>query len=231
MSSNTALIVVDMQHDFCHPQGGLYVPGAIDCVPLINQLLDSSKIKYKVATKDWHPQDHVSFASNHAGKEPFTSFVEIPNYVAGKPEDTMQQRLWPDHCVQNTKGAELLPDLHMNKVDLIIEKGADQRVEMYSAFADSFGNLTAGKGGVNHDLAAKLKEANIDTVFVVGVAGDYCVNWTAVDAAKAGFKTYVIEEGQSSVSADSWKETCEGFTKKGVTLVHEKEDLIQSLLA
>ncbi|KAF7846298.1 hypothetical protein BT93_L4654 [Corymbia citriodora subsp. variegata] len=230
MASKIALIVVDMQHDFCHPQGSLSVSGAMECVPLVNRLLDSRKISYKVATKDWHPQNHISFASNHDGKEPFTSFIQMSNHVGGKPDEKMQQRLWPDHCVQKTKGSELLSELHLGKVDLIIEKGSDERVEMYSAFSDSFGNMTAGRGGVNYDLTAKLKEQSIDDVYVVGIAGDYCVNYTALDAAKAGFKTYVIEDGQRCVSADSWKDVCQGFIKGGVTVVGEQEHVVQSLL-
>lgn len=202
----------------------------MDTLPMINQLLNSSSFVYKVATKDWHPQDHISFASNHPGKEPFESFIEVSNHVAGKPDEKMQQRLWPDHCVQNTKGAELLPDLDQSKLDLIVEKGTSSQVEMYSGFSDSFGNLTAGDGGVSHDLAQLLRDQGITDVYCVGIAGDYCVNYTALDAAKAGFKTYVIEEGQRCVDASAWPAVLEGFQSGGVQVVKQDSEVVKQLL-
>lgn len=201
-------------------------------LPLINKLLDSKAFKYKVATKDWHPLNHISFASNHAepDNKPFESFIEMKNVVANKPHETMMQRLWPTHCVKGTKGAELLPELHNDKLDLIVEKGTDERVEMYSAFSDSFGNLTAGKGGVTHDLAERLREEGITDVYCVGVAGDYCVNYTAIDSAKAGFTTYLIEEGQRCVDPQTWPHVKEGLRKRKVELIHESSELVQRLL-
>ena len=99
----------------------------------------------------------------------------MKNLVAGKPKETMKQRLWPVHCVQSTPGSDIIDEIDMSKVDLVIHKGMDARVEMYSAFSDSFGNLTAGQGGVSHDLESILKEKGISHVYVVGLAGDYCV--------------------------------------------------------
>lgn len=116
----------------------------------------------------------------------------------------MKQRLWPDHCVQGTAGADIVEGILTEKVDLFIKKGMDSRVEMYSAFADSFGNLTAGSGGVSDDLEKIMKQQNIDEVFVVGVAGDYCVKYTALDAAKAGFKVFLVEDAQRCVDSAGW---------------------------
>lgn len=204
----------------------------MDTVSLINQLLASEKFKVKVATKDWHPQGHISFAANHPepNNKPFESFIEMSNHVANKPDEKMQQRLWPVHCVQNTKGAELLPELDTSKIDLIIEKGSDERVEMYSAFSDSFGNLTAGKGGVNHDLAQVLKDKSISEVYCVGIAGDYCVNFTAADSAKAGFKTYVIEEGQRCVDPNAWSQVKSTLEDAGVIMVGQDSAEVKHLL-
>jgi hypothetical protein len=99
----------------------------------------------------------------------------MKNLVGGKPEEKMKQRLWPVHCVQSTPGSDFIDEIDINKVDLVIHKGMDARVEMYSAFSDSFGNLTAGQGGVSHDLESILKDKGISHVYVVGLAGDYCV--------------------------------------------------------
>lgn len=200
-------------------------------VPLINKLLASNVIKYKVATKDWHPQNHISFASNHPepNNKPFESFVEMSNHVGNKPDEKMQQRLWPDHCIQGSKGAELLPELNQDNIDLIVEKGSDERVEMYSAFSDSFGNLTAGEGGVNHDLAKVLREQRVTHVYCVGIAGDYCVNFTALDAAKAGFTTYVVEEAQKCVDPGAWESIRDGFRSGNVEVVSENSDQVQRL--
>lgn len=205
----------------------------MDTLPLINKLLDSNVLTYKVATKDWHPTSHISFASNHPepNNKPFESFIEMSNLVADKPHEKMQQRLWPVHCVQNTKGAELLPNLKKEKIDLVVEKGSDERVEMYSAFCDSFGNLTAGKGGVNHDLAGIFRERGVTDVYVVGIAGDYCVNFTARDSAKAGFKTYVIDEGQRCVDPGSWPELQKELRSSGVEVVSQDSEEVQKLFS
>ncbi|RMZ76226.1 hypothetical protein DV738_g5055, partial [Chaetothyriales sp. CBS 135597] len=208
MASAAALIVVDMQKDFCPPDGSLAVAGGRETIPLINSLLASPGFVVKVATQDFHPKDHVSFASNHPGpnNKPFESLVEIKNLVANKPEETMLQRLWPDHCVQGTAGAEFVEGLDLDNVDVFVQKGMDSRVEMYSAFADSFGNLTGGAGGVNLDLAKTLKQRGVTQVYVVGLAGDFCVKFTALDAAKAGFEVIVIEDAQRCVDPGAWNQ-------------------------
>ncbi|KIV82799.1 hypothetical protein PV11_04878 [Exophiala sideris] len=206
MSFMPALIVVDMQNDFCPPDGSMAIAGGRDIVALINQLVASPKFALKVATQDWHPENHVSFATNHSAPDnkPYESFVVVKNLVGHNPEETMRQRLWPVHCIQHTKGADIIEEIDQSRFDIIVKKGMDSRVEMYSAFTDSFGNLTAGSGGVNIDVDQVLKTHQITHVYVVGVAGDYCVKDTALGSARAGFVTYLIEDAQRCVDPEGW---------------------------
>jgi nicotinamidase-related amidase len=186
---------------------------------MINDLL-SLPFAFKIATQDFHPANHISFASNHPGAKPFETFIDMKNLVGGKPEETMKQRLWPVHCVQGTIGSDIIDEIDKSEVDMTIRKGMDSRVEMYSAFSDSFGNLTAGQGGVSHDLESILKEKQISHVYVVGLAGDYCVKATAVDAAKAGFESYVIEEAQRCVDhSQGWNDAKSDFEKMRVGVI------------
>jgi nicotinamidase-related amidase len=184
-----------------------------DIAPVVNSLL-KLPFHLKVATKDWHPQDHISFASNHAAPNnvAFTTEISITN-----PSDDTQTettRLWPDHCVQGTKGAELVPELDIGRIDHVVEKGQDQRVEMYSAFADPFETHVSKSG-----LEDKLKAANITHVYCVGLAMDYCVKYTALDAAKAGFKTYVVSEGTKAVNPADWETVKEILNNSGVNMI------------
>lgn len=153
----------------------------------------------------------------------------MSNLVANKPDQKMQQRLWPVHCVQGTEGAELVPELDKDKIDLVVEKGTDERVEMYSALADCFGNLTAGKGGVSHDVAQVLREQGITHVYCVGVAGNYCVKYTALDAVKAGFTTYVIAEAQRCLDKSAWLDAQQEFREGHVEVVSVKDEQVQRL--
>ncbi|KAK7897758.1 NAD(+) salvage pathway protein [Exophiala xenobiotica] len=232
MAFRPTLIVVDLQNDFCPPDGSLAVTGGRDIVPLVNRLLASSKFVLKVATQDWHPNDHVSFASNHAApnNKPFTSFIDMKNLVANKPEQTMKQQLWPVHCVQQTNGAEIIDEIDLSQIDTTVKKGMDSRVEMYSAFSDSFGNMTAGAGGVNLDLADLLKAKAITHVYVVGLAGDYCVKDTALGSAKAGFATYVIEEAQRCVDPTAWPDVKAELSQGSVSLVSVESDEVKRVL-
>ncbi|KAJ9502773.1 NAD(+) salvage pathway protein [Exophiala xenobiotica] len=232
MAFRPTLVVVDLQNDFCPPDGSLAVTGGRDIVPLVNRLLASSKFVLKIATQDWHPEDHVSFASNHAApnNKPFTSFIDMKNLVANKPEQTMKQRLWPVHCVQQTNGAEIIDEIDLSKIDTFVKKGMDSRVEMYSAFSDSFGNMTAGAGGVNLDLADLLKAKAITHVYVVGLAGDYCVKDTALGSAKAGFATYVIEEAQRCVDPAAWPDVKAELSQGSVSLVNVESDEVKRVL-
>lgn len=180
----------------------------------------------KVATQDYHPADHISFAANHPppNNKPFESFIDMRNLVADRPAQTMKQRLWPVHCVQGTKGAEIIQEIDQSKVDVTVQKGMDSRVEMYSAFSDSFGNMTAGRGGVSHDLANLLRAQEISHVYVVGLAGDYCVKDTALGAAKAGFTTYVMEDAQRCVDLGTWPEVKASLSKGSVTVISSEGD-------
>lgn len=207
--------------------------GARDTIPLINKLLKSPSFSFKVATQDYHPMDHISFAINHEApnNKPFESFVDMPNLVANRPEQTMKQRLWPVHCVLGTKGAEIVEGILVDKVDFFVKKGMDSRVEMYSAFADSFGNLTSGAGGVSVDLDKIFKDRGIETLFVVGVAGDYCVKHTALDAAKAGFKVFVIEDAQRCVDPAEWQNVKKEFADASVKVVTMDSTDVQKVLS
>lgn len=207
-----ALIIVDFQEDFCPPNGSLAVTNGRDILPTLNKLLDLP-FTLKIATKDWHPADHISFASNHVGKKPFVDFTTVINPT--NADETYETRLWPDHCIQNTKGAELVPELDVKKVHNVVEKGQRKEVEMYSAFYDPLEKPRVSDSG----LAAVLREAGITDVYVVGLAADYCVKATAMDAAKEGFKTYIIEEGTRPVDEDLWKEVQVELASKGVGLV------------
>ncbi|KAK5000836.1 NAD(+) salvage pathway protein [Elasticomyces elasticus] len=191
---NPALIVVDLQEDFCPPNGALAVAGGREIAPIINSLL-TLPFTTRIATKDYHPRAHISFASNHPppDNKPFESIITIANPY--NPSETQTSRLWPDHCVQGTPGAELIQELDAKNIQHVVEKGKDERVEMYSAFTDPFENPSVSTS----ELAKILREAQTTHVFVTGLATDYCVKHTAIDAAKEGFKTYVVKDAVRGV--------------------------------
>jgi nicotinamidase-related amidase len=198
------------------------VDGGRDIVPTINELL-ALPFALKIATKDFHPRDHISFASNHSApnNKPFESTAVIKNPL--NPDETQETRLWPDHCIQGTKGAELLPELDASKIDHIVEKGQDKRVEMYSAFADPFKSPSIAQS----ELAKTLRDAGITDVYVVGLAADYCVKYTAIDSQKEGFKTWVIRDATKAVDPSSLDEVHEEYEKLGVSVIgmHDVEVL------
>lgn len=193
--------------------------GGRDIIPTVNKLLDLPFV-IKVATKDWHPADHISFASNHTGKQPFTDFTTVVN--PSNASETYETRLWPDHCIQDTKGAELIPELDMKKIDKVVEKGQVKEVEMYSAFYDPLEKPRVSDSG----LASVLRENGVTDVYVVGLAFDYCVKCTAVDAAKEGFRTVVVAEGTRAVDPSTWDEVKEELKGKGVEVVSMEGDEI-----
>lgn len=174
-----ALIIVDYQNDFL-PGGPLGVPGGDEIVEPVNRLIQDADLV--VATQDWHPADHGSFASNHAGKSPF----EVVDWNGSV------QTLWPDHCVQGSKGAELAGSLDWNRVEAVIRKGTDPGIDSYSAFYDNGHLRSTG-------LAGYLRERATDEVVVVGLATDYCVKFTALDAKECGFSTTVVTEASRGV--------------------------------
>jgi nicotinamidase/pyrazinamidase len=193
------LIVVDVQN--CFVDGGtLPVKGGAQVVPVINKL--AASFENVVVTQDWHTPGHASFASTHAGKKPFET--------AQMPYGT--QVLWPDHCVQGSDDAALLKDLKLPTAQLIIRKGFHKDVDSYSAFEEADRRTATG-------LGAYLKARGIDTVFVTGLATDFCVAWTALDARKLGFNVYVIEDATRGIDlngslAAAWKQMTEAGVKR-----------------
>ncbi len=170
-----ALVLVDIQNDFC-PGGALAVTAGDEVVAVANAW--SSRVDLVVATQDWHPPTHESFASQHTGKLP-GSFIELHG---------LPQVLWPDHCVQGTSGAEFHPDLNMAPVEAIFRKGTDPTVDSYSGFFDNGKRKDTG-------LAAYLKGRGVTRVYVLGLATDYCVKFTALDARACGFETVLLKDG------------------------------------
>ncbi|EJF62375.1 isochorismatase family hydrolase [Dichomitus squalens LYAD-421 SS1] len=222
-----ALLVVDIQEDFCPPEGALAVEGGRDIVPLINDLLQLPFV-LKVATKDHHPPDHVSFASNHPGAQPFVSTTTIVN--PANPRETYETRLWPAHCVVGTPGNALVPELDAARVGHVVLKGREPRVEMYSAFRSPLRDPPLASAV--SDLAEQLAAARATDVFVVGLAGDYCVKNTALDSARLGWRTYVVEEGTRCVGGDrAWAETVAEMRAEGVEVVHADGPEVESVKA
>ncbi|KAA8647369.1 hypothetical protein EYZ11_008543 [Aspergillus tanneri] len=219
-----ALVVVDMQEDFCPPNGPLAVSEARSLAPIINSLLAHPGFVTRVATQDYHPSNHISFAHNHPGpnNRPFESVVDMVNPAPGKQNETKPQRLWPAHCVQGTKGVDIIPEIDTSSIDLYVKKGMHSQVEMYSAFADAFGNNDPAVTckSVDADLASYLTEKGISAVFVVGLAGDFCVKHTAIGAAKVGFRSYVLEDATRCIDAGfGWEEAKKELTAAGVSII------------
>ena len=169
------LLLVDLQNDFL-PGGALAVPRGDEVIPVAN--LVQLHFDRVVATQDWHPADHGSFAQNHPGKQP-GEVVELGG---------QQQILWPTHCVQGSAGAELAPDLERPKIQKVFFKGVDPEVDSYSAFFDNAAQRSTG-------LCEYLRATGTSEVYILGLATDYCVKFSALDAAMLGFATYVIEDG------------------------------------
>lgn len=174
-----ALIIVDVQNDFC-PGGALAVPEGDQVVPIINRL--QPHFELVVATKDWHPPDHLSFAANH-GKTP-GEVIEL---------NQRPQVLWPNHCVQGTKGAEFVPQLDRSRIARVFQKGAERGVDSYSGFFDNDGRTSTGLGDY-------LREQGVEQVYLCGLATDYCVKFTALDALRLGFEVYLIEDACRGVN-------------------------------
>jgi nicotinamidase/pyrazinamidase len=172
-SPMNALILVDLQNDFL-PGGALAVPRGDEVIALANAL--EKKFELVVATKDWHPADHVSFAATHPGKKP-GEIVAL---------ETGEQVLWPVHCVRQTAGAELAPGLNKHPIRRVFAKAVDSKLDCYSGFYD-VGRRSTG-------LAEYLRERGVGEVYILGLATDYCVKATALDAVQLGFKSWVIED-------------------------------------
>jgi nicotinamidase/pyrazinamidase len=184
------LLLVDIQNDFC-PGGALGVPEGDQIVPVVNALLRSGQYDLAIATKDWHPADHVSFADNHAGRSIFEQIQ-----LASGP-----QTLWPRHCVQGTHGAELHGDLAADRLDYIVEKGTDAEVDSYSGFFDNGQQRETRLRCILEQEAAKrgLRLSEVELT-VCGLALDYCVAATVRDALRLGIETEVVVDGTRSVN-------------------------------
>ncbi len=200
-----ALILVDIQNDFL-PGGALAVPRGDEVVPAANRIMPLYKLV--VATQDWHPADHLSFASQHPGK----SIGEITT-VGG-----LTQRLWPDHCVQGTPGAEFAADLDVRAIDHVVRKGTDRRIDSYSGFFDNDHRQATGLGDY-------LLDRGVTAVDIMGLATDYCVKFTALDAVGLGFQARLLAEGCRGVELASGdcKQAINQMKEAGVQIEKENQ--------
>ncbi|WP_448693688.1 bifunctional nicotinamidase/pyrazinamidase [Pseudomonas rhizophila] len=196
----TALVVIDVQNDFI-PGGQLAVPGGDEIVPLINRL--GRSFRQVILAQDWHPAGHASFASSHPDKQPF-DLIQLPYG---------EQKLWPDHCIQGTQGAALHPALDLPHAQLIIRKGCNPDIDSYSAFMEADRQTPTG-------LTGYLKERGIDTVYMVGLALDFCVMFSALDARAAGFNAFVVLDACRGIDIDgSMEAAIRRMQQAGVALI------------
>ncbi|MCG8306299.1 MAG: bifunctional nicotinamidase/pyrazinamidase [Cytophagales bacterium] len=193
-----ALIVVDIQNDFL-PGGALAVKDGDQIISTVNELMH--KFDLVVATQDWHPKDHGSFASNHNGRK---AGDEIELYG-------LNQILWPDHCVQNTHGAEFSEKLEITRFDKVVRKGTDILIDSYSGFFDNGRKKDTG-------LNDYLKSHHVEVVFVVGLATDYCVKFTAIDAVELGYRTFIVPDATKAVNLQQgdFERSIDELVSKGV---------------
>ncbi len=204
-----ALLVTDVQNDFC-PGGALAIPDGDRVVPVINRLTELFEVV--LHTQDWHPAGHHSFASSHKDKEPFDVI----------PLDYGDQVLWPDHCVQGTDGAAFHPELNITRSQLVLRKGFRKEIDSYSAFFENDQKTVTGLGGY-------LRNRGIKTLYVTGLAADFCVKWTVLDAMKEGFHVNIVEDAVRGIDLDgslkqAWKEMLGAGARKisSDTLLHHK---------
>lgn len=198
----TVLLAVDVQNDFC-PGGSLAVPDGDAVVPVVNAL--GRRFRHVVLTQDWHPAGHASFASSHPGRKPFET-IEL---------DYGPQVLWPDHCVQGTAGAVFHAGLDVPHAEAVIRKGFRRGIDSYSGFIEADRQARTG-------LEGYLRERGIARVVVAGLATDFCVSWTAQDAARAGFETIVVEDACRAIDLDgsldrAWAEMAAAGIKRVTT--------------
>jgi nicotinamidase/pyrazinamidase len=194
-----ALLAIDLQNDF-YENGALAVPQASEINAKVNELLESDKYKLIVASQDWHPASHLSFASNH-NQEPFTPYSD---------DQGLGPVLWPDHCIQQSEGARFNSEIKTVQFDYIMRKGKDREVDSYSAFQDNDGS--------DLGLAGLLKSLAVDEVDIVGLAFDYCVKYTAQDSIKNGFKTNIILAGTRAVNPDKVEKLKAELKAAGINL-------------
>jgi nicotinamidase/pyrazinamidase len=198
-----ALIIVDVQNDFL-PGGALAVKNGDAVIPVINAL--QGHFDLVVATQDWHPADHKSFASSHPDKKVFEEIML----------DGLLQVLWPDHCVQETNGAEFSSLLNTKKIEAIFRKGMDKNIDSYSGFFDNGKKKATG-------LGAYLKGRGVTTIYVTGLAADYCVNFTAADGLELGFKSIIISDATRAIDEENYKNVMGKFVAEGGRLLNSSE--------
>jgi nicotinamidase/pyrazinamidase len=203
-TSQDVLLVIDVQNDFC-PSGALAVADGDAVIDPILRV--APRFEHIVLTQDWHPKGHSSFASAHAGKHPFEQ-IKV-NYG--------MQTLWPDHCVQGSKGAEFHPALHLTQAELILRKGFRPQIDSYSAFFENDRVTATG-------LAGYLRDRNLTRVFLVGLAYDFCVGYSALDARRLGLEVFVLRDACRAIDLDGSVEKMEAeFSKSGVKLLASAE--------
>jgi nicotinamidase/pyrazinamidase len=196
-SATDALLVIDLQNDFC-PGGALAVAGADEIVPIVNSL--GSRFSHVILTQDWHPRGHISFASSHRGAKMYAA-IEAP-YGS--------QTLWPDHCVQGTRGADFHPALSVPHAELILRKGFRAGIDSYSAFLENDHVTPTG-------LAGYLRERGLERLFLCGLAYDFCVRHSAIDGTALDFECLVIEDASRAVGLPGAVEAADqAFAEAGV---------------
>ena len=202
-SGKRALLIVDVQNGFC-ANGNLPVPGGEEVVPEINRLIAEGDYDFIVASQDWHPPHHKSFASQHAGKKPFEM-----GSLGGKP-----QVMWPDHCIQGTRDAELHPDLDTDRIHFVQRKGEDSEVDSYSAFRDNHAEQRTG-------LDRELMKRGVGELDICGLATDYCVKFSALDAVALlpGVKVRVIENASRGITPEGVAAALTELRRAGVEVV------------
>ncbi len=193
------LVMVDIQNDFI-PGGSLPVPGGDGIIPTVNSIQD--KFDLVVATQDWHPPDHLSFASSHAGRKPFERIK------LGEVEQT----LWPDHCVQGSTGAEFPMNLEMNRVEAIVRKGVEREIDSYSGFFDNGHLRSTG-------LSGYFREKGARDLYFCGLAGDICVYFTIMDAVNEGFYATLIEDAAPGLVAEDYRRKIRELQEMGVKVI------------
>lgn len=199
ITSEDVLVVVDVQNDFC-PGGALAVPDGDAVIPMIHRI--APRFRHIAVTQDWHPPGHCSFASSYAGKKPF----EVVQLAGGR------QRLWPDHCVQGSPGAELHSNLRIDRAELILRKGFRKQMDSYSALFENDHVTPTG-------LAGYCRERGLTRMFFAGLAYDFCVGFSAIDARTAGFEAVVIRDACRAIDVDgSVKQIEAEFERVGVSV-------------
>ena len=218
---NKALIIVDMQNDFVN--GTMAVPNATEIISPINNLI--KKFNFVVWTQDWHPSNHISFWENKNKYNIFnnTKYDNVSMYDTvniSLNNNTYSYTFWPVHCIKNTWGSNIISELYRNITNfpILIKKGNDKRIDSYSAFFDNFKKRSTG-------LSSIMKFFLIKDIYIVGLAFDYCVKYTAIDSIDLGFNTYVILDGTRSVNKDSEETTYKILKDKGIKILHSSNIL------